>query len=68
MKQFGVGMRVYFKSHVFGENYKPYYDDYRGHIFEVIARPYKEHLELKCVDDPTVIVNGYVHDSDLKLA
>jgi hypothetical protein len=55
-----------FKDHVFQGAYVPYYDAYKGHIFEVVGITYGGHVALKCISDPTVVVDGNVHRSDLK--
>lgn len=62
----GVGMKVCFRSKVFEAPYTPYYDAYKGHQFEVVAIHEGNHIELKCTDDPSVIVQGCVHDDELK--
>ncbi len=63
----GVGMDVYFKSHVYEHPFSPYYDAYKGHKFRVHAEHDGGHLELHCLTGD-VKVNGYVHSSDLKRA
>jgi hypothetical protein len=65
----GVGMEVYFRSHVFEPPFVPYYNSYMGHKFEVVRLHYNgTHVELRCIDDPSVKVAGYVHPEDLKRA
>ena len=57
-----IGSRVKFADKVFAPPYAPHYDDYKGHIFQVVAYHYNySHVELKCPGDPSVIVRGYVH-------
>lgn len=64
----GPGMIVHFRSKVFYEpGYVPFYDAYEGHTFQVLAVE-DGHCELECVDDPTIIVQGRVHDDVLKQA
>lgn len=60
-----IGMKVCFDSKVFESPYTPYYDDYKGHQFEVINIHEGNHVELKCIDNPDVIVKGCVHDDEL---
>lgn len=62
----GVGMSVCFRSKVFGPKYTPYYDAYKGHTFRVVAVHEGDHIELVCTSDPSVIVQGCVHDDELK--
>lgn len=62
----GVGMKVCFRSKVFEGHYVPYYDAYKGHHFEVTGVYHYDHIGLKCLDDPTVIVQGCVHADELK--
>lgn len=67
----GVGMEVYFRSKVFEPAgfWYPHYEAYKGHKFQVVALHYGDtHAELKCIDDPTVVVAGYVHPDELKRA
>ena len=67
----GVGMEVYFKSKVFDPNdfWYPHYEAYKGHKFQVVALHYgNTHVELKCISDPNVVVDGYVHSDELKRA
>lgn len=61
----GVGMHVCFRSHVFESPYAPHYDSYKGHKFEVVKEHEGNHLQLKCISG-NIVVNGYVHPSDLK--
>lgn len=62
----GKGMKVCFRSKVFKPPYTPYYDAYKGHAFEVVNIRAHDHIELKCVSDPTLKVAGLVHDDELK--
>jgi hypothetical protein len=72
MAKIGQGMEVYFRSYVFEGEYAPYYEAYKGHKFKVDHVMAEDdtgtHVALKCLDDPTVIVDGYVHAFDLKRA
>lgn len=72
---FKIGDVVVFRSHVFHPPFTPYYDRYKDHLF-VVEKYYDEedademeeidsHLWLKCVSDPIIKVNGYVHAEDL---
>lgn len=64
----GIGMHVYFGSFVFSDkNYVPFYDAYKGHKFSVVDIK-NGHIGLRCIDDETVIVAGYVHENELKRA
>ncbi len=66
------GSIVIFDVKVYGYPYSPYYDAYKDHIFEVIGL-YTErdsiciHAELKCISDPLVIVQGYVHLDEIQI-
>jgi hypothetical protein len=64
----GAGMEVYFRSKVFEHPYAPYYDAYRGHKFKVIALHPGDHIQLECISDSSVNVNGHVHADELKQA
>lgn len=63
--QIKVGMVVVFEDKVFSPPYTPYYDSYKGHIFEVLAFHEGDHVKLKCVDDPSVAMQGYPHADEL---
>ncbi len=57
-----IGGLVKFADKVFAAPYAPYYDVYKGHTFQVVAyHDNFSHVELKCPDDPSIIVRGYVH-------
>lgn len=67
-----IGDKVEFMPHVFEAPYTPHYDAYKGHLFEVVTimcdaddGEVEDHLELRCVDDPSISVNGFVHDCDV---
>jgi len=60
-----LGMTVEFHPKVFQHPYAPHYDAYKGHRFEVIAFHPLGHVEITCVDDPSVRVKGHVHDDEL---
>lgn len=65
----GVGMQVYFRSKVFEAPYTPYYDAYKGHKFQVVAvYDEGEHVELKCISDPSLKLAGCPHADELKRA
>lgn len=64
-KKLDVGTSVTFHEKVFQGAWYPYYEDYKGHTFEVVAIHYGDHIELKCTSDPKVIVKGAVHDDEL---
>ena len=60
-----LGSCVQFDEKVFAHS--PDYDAYRGEIFEVIAfRHNRTHVELRCLSNPALIVQGLVHPTDLK--
>ena len=51
-----------FASKVFLPPFMPYFDKYMGHIF-IIDHVHPEdpsHVWMKCVDDPSIEVDGYV--------
>jgi hypothetical protein len=48
------------------EAYKPYYSKYKGHEFIIVNYPFNGHIEIQCVTNPTIIVDGLVHISDLE--
>lgn len=64
-----------FYDGMFGENspYYPFYEEYDGHTFvidHVMVDPedgelVEDHVWITCVDDPTLIVKGYIHFGDL---
>jgi hypothetical protein len=54
-------MRYRFVAKVFEAPFSPYFDAYKGHEFEIVARV-EGHLILRCVTDPSVIVDGNVDD------
>lgn len=57
-----IGGFVKFADKVFTPPYTPYYDAYKGHVFQVVAyHDNFSHVELKCYDDPSIVVNGHVH-------
>lgn len=61
---------VKFKDYVFEEPFREYYLKYYGHNFIVDHfhpdDEEKEHVWLKCITDPSLIVDGYVHYHDLE--
>jgi hypothetical protein len=60
-----VGDNVIFLPKVYQNPYAPYYDRYMGHTFKIdhLHPDRSEHYWLTCVDDPSVLVDGYIdHD------
>lgn len=51
-----------FFDFVYEEPYSPYYNKYHGHEFVIdhYSTEDREHVWLKCISDPTIIVAGYV--------
>jgi hypothetical protein len=62
-----IGQHVTFHPKVFKPPYTPYYDEYEGHTFQIIALHEGGHIELKCVSGD-VKVAGYVHSDVLQSA
>jgi NAD(P)H-flavin reductase len=62
--KFKVGDKVQFREKVYRKPYTPYYDDYKGHAFEIVGVHEGDHIELKCITGDT-IVKGHVHDDEL---
>ena len=60
-----VGNKVHFRRKVFEGSYVPYFNEYAGHKFEVVAFHPGDHVELKCVDGD-VKVKGYVHLDEIR--
>ena len=59
---------VVFEDKVYEPPLTPHYDEYKGHVFEVVNLHYgRTHVELRCVDDD-VVVKGFVHLDELRLA
>lgn len=48
-----------FADKVFRSPYAPYFDNYKDHVF-VIVGEVDDHYDLRCVDDPSVGVDGWV--------
>ena len=69
--QIQIGDYCRFQNKMFGPPYTPYYDAYCGHTFQVDHfHPEDEvdgHVWLKCVTNPDILVDGYVHTCDLVL-
>jgi hypothetical protein len=60
-------MKYKFKDYMYtNEAYKPYYSKYKGHEFIIVNYPFNGHIEIQCVTNPTIIVDGLVHISDLE--
>lgn len=61
-----------FKSYVYEGAYVPFYDKYKGHTFVIDHYMeddgHKDHVWMSCNSDPLIIVDGYVHLSDLEEA
>ena len=53
-------------------SYYPYYDNYKGHFFEVLDVPYPGHVEIKCISglveprNPKNPLKMIVHDDELQ--
>lgn len=58
----------FFKPHVYEKPFAPYYDLYKNHTFVIIGyHPEdKNHVYLKCYDNSSIKVNGYVDLNDLE--
>jgi len=56
-----------FHSKVFSAPYAPYYDEYRGEVFEIdhVHPEDDEHVFLRCVSNPEIKVKGAVHRDEL---
>jgi hypothetical protein len=57
-----------FKPHVYEPPFSPYYDSYKDHKF-IISGTHpqtSDHVYLKCIDDPSIKVNGCVDMEDLE--
>ena len=79
MKKLKVGDRVVFKDKVFKGVYVPHYDEYKGHVFEIVniwnqqvimwdEENFDEnfgHVKLKCVSGK-VKLKGHVHEDEIK--
>lgn len=60
--------RYIFKPHVYETPFTPYYDSYKNHVFQICGyhpEP-NNHVYLKCIDDPSIKVNGCVEMEDLE--
>ena len=67
-KSLKVGDRVVFEDAVYAPPFSPYYDEYKGHVFEVVSFHYgNTHVNLRCLD-ADVKVRGYAHPDELRLA
>jgi hypothetical protein len=62
--KFFKGERVVFSEEILTTQ-AAYYGDYRGHTFVVDRVGRGGRYGLRCEDDPTVVVDGMVHDVDL---
>lgn len=60
-----IGESVIFHPKVFKPPYAPHYDKYLGHRFRVLALHPMRHVELICIDDPSISLDGHVHDHEL---
>jgi hypothetical protein len=62
------GDRVVFAKHTYLPPLTPHYDEYKGHVFEVVSFHYNNtHVQLQDEDDE-VKVKGYVHREDIRFA
>ena len=71
-----AGDIVMFVDKVFEPPYTPYYDEYRGHRFAIVALHHDQeddpadvrnaHFELECLSDHSLKVKGHVHWDELK--
>jgi hypothetical protein len=61
----GLGSIVEFRPKVYKAPYAPHYDAYKGHTFQVVAVHEGDHIELKCLDDKSIIVAGYIHEDEI---
>lgn len=63
-------MIVKFRNHVYSPPFAPYYDKYKLHYFMIdhVSKEDEsgEHVWLKCFSDTELLVDGYVHLSDLE--
>lgn len=63
---FNLGDRVEFDSKVYWPPYAPWYDNYKYQEFTVVALHHEDsHIELICITDPSIEVEGYVHPDEL---
>ena len=61
-------MKYVFHERVYDEPFMPYYDEYKGHTFEVDHLHPEDpegHVFMRCVSDPSIKVKGAVHWEDL---
>lgn len=65
-RNYGNGTIVEFREKVFQEPFKPHYDAYRGHVFQINTIHAGGHVELICVDDKSIVVQGHVHEDEIK--
>jgi len=58
------------KQHCFEPPYSPYYDKYKGHTFIIVdymaEDELRQHVKIKCIDDPNMTCDRYVHTFDLE--
>ena len=58
------GDKVIFDDKVYYLPFAPYYDEYKGHVFEIVKfYCQKTHIELKCLTGNIVV--SYVHPDEL---
>lgn len=69
-KDFAIGSVVRFQDKVYAKPYRPYYDLYKDHVFQIdhfsAEKAYDDHVWLKCLDDKSIVVAGYIHLTDLE--
>jgi hypothetical protein len=56
-----------FHPKVFKPPYAPYYDTYKNHSFTIVRYPKEApgHIEVRCIDDPNIKVNGFIHFDEI---
>jgi hypothetical protein len=61
-----LGSNVIFAKKVYEPPYAPYYDAYKGQVFQIIAyHDNYTHVEVECISDPSIKVAGYVHPNEI---
>jgi len=63
--KFNIDELVVFSPKVYAPPYKPYYDNYVEQIFKIVAFHEGDHIELECISDSNIIVNGYIHPDEI---
>ena len=66
-----LGQLVRFAPEVYAAPYAPYYDAYKGHVFQIdhfrFEDPSDQGCWLICLDNPDVTVQGYVWPDTFEL-